>query len=71
MSNPDNIIVGAPALAEYLYGDASKTRQIYHAHECGFLPIFKLGGQLAARPSTLAAHLAEQEKAALTKRRVA
>jgi hypothetical protein len=71
MSEQDALIVGAEAIAKVVYGDEGKTRQVYHLAERGYLPIFRLGGQLAARQSTISAYLAEQERKALTKRRVA
>ena len=71
MSEQDALIVGAAAIAEVVFGDRTKTRQIYHAAERGYLPIFRLGATLTARRSTLNAHMAEEERAAVAKRQVA
>ena len=38
-------------------------RQVYHLHDQGHLPTFKLGGRVCARRSSLAKHFAAQEAA--------
>lgn len=57
------ILTGAPAIAAHLLGDESKARRIYNLVAFG-LPVFKIGGTLAARPERLDAWLAERESAA-------
>ena len=54
--------------ADLLYGVAQiaahlglTARQIYHHHDAGTLPTFKLGGRVCARRSTLAEHFAGEE----------
>jgi predicted DNA-binding transcriptional regulator AlpA len=57
--NAGDLLIGAPAVAAAL---GIKTRQVYKLLYAGILPTFKLGGSVAARRSTLAAWLAEQER---------
>ncbi|GAA4178776.1 helix-turn-helix transcriptional regulator [Shinella granuli] len=59
--NDPTILMGAKAIATYL---GVTQRQAYRlVYECG-LPHFKLGGTVAARRSTLARWLDEQEAGA-------
>lgn len=46
----DDLIFGAAGIARYLGRDRD---QIYYAIRNGQLPVFKLGGQVCARKSTL------------------
>ena len=39
---PIDLLEGAAAIAEYLFGDASQRRRVYHAAANTDLPIFKL-----------------------------
>lgn len=58
----DDILRGAKAIAEWLWGDASLDRRVYHLFEKGTLPAFRLGGSvLHARKSTLLRYIADQE----------
>ena len=58
----DDLLRGAEAIAEFLYGDATQRRKIYHLAETSRLPIFRLGSVLCARRSVLITWIAEQEK---------
>ena len=66
---PSNIInngillVGAEAIAEYLYGDPGQRRRVYYLAEKHELPIFTLGGKLTARPTTLTRAIEDRESA--------
>lgn len=56
-----DILRGADAIAEYLFGDKKQRRKIYHLAEQSHLPVFRLGALLCARKSTLVDWIAEQE----------
>lgn len=59
--NDPTILMGAKAIAAHL---GLTQRQVYRlVYECG-LPHFKLGGTVAARRSSIARWIAEQEAAA-------
>lgn len=56
-----DLLHGVSAIATYL----KMTRaQVYHLHNRGSLPTFKMGKTVCARTGTLAQHFAEQEAAA-------
>ena len=57
-----DLMYGVPAIASYLKMTA---KQVYHLHDQGNLPTFKIGGKVCARRSTLAKHFAAQERAAM------
>jgi hypothetical protein len=61
----DDLLIGAGAIARFLYGTVSKRRAVYHLAEKGVLPGFKWGGVLVARKSTLLKFLAAREREAL------
>lgn len=66
MITPANdLLEGAEAIAEYLYGTPKRRRRIYDLHERGELPTFRLGRQVCARRSTLVEWIAAQEKGAV------
>jgi excisionase family DNA binding protein len=56
-----DLLRGANAIAAYL---GFPRRTIYHAVANGHLPHFKIGETICARKSTLAAWIAEKERAA-------
>ncbi len=58
----DDLLRGAEAIAEFLYGDATQRRKVYHLAETSRLPIFRLGSVLCARKSVLIQWISEQEK---------
>lgn len=64
-SPADEWIIGAANLAEFVYGDSGRIRDIYR--NCAGLSFFKHGGQLAGFESTIRAELAEIQKAARQK----
>lgn len=62
MTDPEtDLLTGVAAIAAHL---GMTDRQVYHLHDSGELPTFKLGAKVCARRSTLARHFAEQERAA-------
>jgi hypothetical protein len=61
-----DLIVGAAALARFIYGsdDERFQRRVYYLTTAGCkrpLPHFRLGNQIAARRSTILAWIEEQE----------
>lgn len=62
-----DLLRGAEEIAEYLFGDRSMRRQIYHLAEKGELPVFKLGSQLCARKSRILAWVESKENDAIQK----
>jgi hypothetical protein len=69
MSEADDILEGADAIAELLFGteDSERDRnrhKIYYLAERSRLPLFRLGTMLCARKSVLLAFIASQEERA-------
>lgn len=69
----DDILEGADAIGEYLFGatdDALRRkrnrRKVYYLSECTRLPIFRLGTVLCARKSVLEQFISGQESKALS-----
>jgi hypothetical protein len=62
----DDLLIGATAIAAFLFGDEGKRRKVYHMHERRLLPTFNLGPQLAGRKSTLRAHIENIERRSIT-----
>ena len=58
----EDLIVGAAGVAEFL---GVRRRQIYHAVELGYLPLFRMGALICARRTTLAAWIEAQERIGL------
>jgi hypothetical protein len=60
----DDLLLGAGPIAKFLFKEQTtkKKRKVYHLHERGLLPTFHLGAQLAARKSTLRAHIENIER---------
>jgi hypothetical protein len=58
----DNLILGASALADFIFKDRKKRRKIYHMHERGLLPLFKIGSEIAGLKSTLRCHLDKKSR---------
>jgi len=61
----DDLLVGAAAIASYLYGDdedpKKKRRKIYGLAESQALPFFYMGREICARKSTLQNWVAARE----------
>jgi hypothetical protein len=62
----DDLLEGADKIAEFVFGDASKRRKVYHlasdAKSGSKLPVFRLGNTICARRSTLLQWIAAQER---------
>ncbi len=57
----DDILEGADAIAEFLFGSKDMRRKIYYLAECSRLPVFRLGSMLCARKSVLLQFMVGQE----------
>lgn len=60
----DDLLRGAEAISQFLFGDKILRRKVYHLAETSRLPVFRLGSVLCARRSVLIAWIAEQEQRA-------
>jgi hypothetical protein len=56
-----DLLVGAEAIAMFMFGDPDATRRIYHAWDAHGLPAFKVGQTLWARKGALVAWVAAKE----------
>jgi hypothetical protein len=65
----DDLMVGAETIAEFMYGDRRRVRDIYR--NPGNLSFFKLGNAVAAFKSTIRAELIEAQRTARQKRQAA
>jgi len=61
----DDILRGADAIAEFIFGDRGNRRKVYYLAECCRLPVFRLGSMLCARRSVLMRWIAGQESGVL------
>ena len=61
LSLADDLLRGAEAIAEHLYGHPRHRRKVYHLAKTKRLPVFRLGSTLCARRSTLIAWIEDQE----------
>ena len=61
-----DLLEGAGAIAQFLFGDLRRRRSVYHLVETSRIPVFRLGTQLCARRSTLTRWIADQEKRSIT-----
>jgi hypothetical protein len=57
----EDILTGAEAVAEFLFGSKKDRRKVYYLAECTRIPIFRLGSVICARRSVLLRWIAEQE----------
>ena len=57
-----DLLCGADAIAEFLFGDRRQRRKVYHLAETTRFPVFRLGSKLCARRSVLVGWIAEQEQ---------
>lgn len=62
----DDILEGADAIAEFLFGSRNSRRKVYYLAECSKLPIFRLGSVLCARKSVLLSFISGQESRVMT-----
>jgi hypothetical protein len=66
LSLADDLLHGADEIARFIYGSADEPnrRRVYYAAERHGLPIFKLGGVVSARKSTILKWIEMQERLA-------
>jgi hypothetical protein len=57
----DDILRGADAIAEFIYGERGSRRKVYYLAGCSRLPVFRLGSVLCARKSVLLQWISGQE----------
>jgi hypothetical protein len=57
----DDILRGADAIAEFIFGERGSRRKVYYLAECSRLPVFRLGSVLCARKSVLLQWISGQE----------
>jgi hypothetical protein len=67
----DDILEGADAIAEFLFGSnvderGRNRRKVYYLAECSKLPVFRLGSVLCARKSVLLGFITGQERRVLS-----
>jgi hypothetical protein len=60
-ANPADLLYGVAAIAAHLQ---LSRKQVYHLHDKGDLPTFKVGATVCALRSSLAKHFRAQEAAA-------
>lgn len=48
-----DLLRGAAAIAEFLFGDRKFRRKVYHLAKTSNIPVFKMGSMLCARKSVL------------------
>ena len=61
----NDLLRGADQIAEFLFGDRSERRKVYHLAEKSCLPVFRLGSVLCARKSILMTWIEQQERRAV------
>ncbi len=59
-----DLLRGADAIAEFIFGARGSRRKVYYLAECARLPVFRLGTVLCARRSTLINWIEGQENRA-------
>lgn len=57
-----DLLCGADAIAEFLFGDRRQRRKVYYLAETTRFPVFRLGTRLCARRSVLLKWIAWQEE---------
>ena len=55
----EDLMIGAAALSAWL---GVPERQVFYMNEKKLLPLFKIGGKLAGRKSTITEHIAKAER---------
>jgi len=57
----EDLLEGADAIAEFIYGDPGDRRKVYHLVQHGRFPAFRMGATVCARKSTILAWIKQQE----------
>lgn len=60
-----DLLEGAEAIAEFVYGDTAERRKVYHLVQHGRFPTFRLGNTVCARKSVVLAWIRQQEEDAI------
>jgi hypothetical protein len=61
----DDLLVGAAAIARFLFGTEKERRRVYYLAGTGELPCFQLGQTVCARRSALLRHIEHRERVTL------
>jgi hypothetical protein len=56
-----DLLRGAHAISEFIYGDKMHRRKVFHLASTSKLPVFKLGSMICARKSVLLRWIEDQE----------
>jgi hypothetical protein len=56
-----DLLVGAPAIAQYVFGNKKRARRIYQPKIRKQLGLFLLNGQLCGRPATIDERISARE----------
>ncbi len=62
----DDLLEGAGAIAEFMFGDAKLRKKVYYLRQSSRLPLFHIGTRLCARKSTLLRWIRAQEESRLS-----
>ncbi len=57
-----DLLEGASAIAEFVFGDRAAARRVYRLRDKGRLPVIRVGGRLVARRSALRQWFIERER---------
>lgn len=60
-----DLLKGADAIAEFVFGDRKERRRVYNLKDRGYLPVFQIGATVCARKTTLLAWIEAQERASI------
>lgn len=60
-----DVLKGAGAIAEFLFGDRRSRRSVYYLVETRRMPVFRLGSVICARRSTLLEWISNGEQKAV------
>jgi hypothetical protein len=57
----DDLLEGAEAIAEFVYGSDKERRKVYHLAQAGRIPVFRMGNTICARKSVVMDWIRQQE----------
>lgn len=60
----DDLLVGAAAISQFLFGTVNQRRRVYWLAETGHLPVFRFGTTICARRSSIIRDVELREQAA-------
>jgi hypothetical protein len=58
-----DLLYGAAAISRFVFGNEEDRRKVYCLANSGSIPTFKMGAVLCSRRSSIAAAIAEKERA--------